>query len=552
MLKPLVLGVIACAFLLGCQPELEQAIGRSTIEPTVSKKSLKPLDADFCMGAFVTHELDHITKNAYEPVDMYDSNGAGLAVNDLDNDGDNDIVLANLNGKNSLFWNDGDLNFRKVEFPHGSSRAVAIVDVDADGLLDIVFTTRVGRLSYFRNLADGSDFPFEKGSLDGVTRQSYAMAWDDLDGDGDLDLVTGSYDTALERELRDSFLFGDGAGVVYYENDNGKFIENRLAEASQALAIQLLDLDGDDRKDILVGNDFGSVRDFVFLNKKSGWEQAEPLNTTTENTMSFDMGDVDNDGIQELFAADMMPYAESPLFDAAWGPVFALMDANRNLQDDDPQVRANVLLTNQPTNTFTDQAKERSIQNTGWSWSSKFGDLDQDGWLDLYVVNGMISAETFAHLPNNELVEQNQVRRNTSGNFEAEDWGLGLQGSGRGMSMTDLDGDGDLDIIINNLLEKATVLENQLCTGHSLLVDLRWENSSNPFAIGSIVTVEADDLVLTRDVRVISGYLSGDPTQLHFGIPSDTKNITIKVEWPDGETSVITNQLTNHQLTITR
>lgn len=89
------------------------------------------------------------------------------------------------------------------------------------------------------------------------------------------------------------------------------------------------------------------------------------------------------------------------------------------------------------------------------------------------------------------------------------------------MSMADLDNDGDLDIIINNLLAPATLLENQLCQGSSLLVDLRWPDTANPYAIGSIVTLKSSLGSHMRDVRVNSGYLSGDPNQLHFGFPAD-------------------------------
>ena len=73
---------------------------------------------------------------------MFDSLGAGLAVNDLDNDGRLDIVLANLGGANAVFWNDGQLRFLKETFPHGDSRAVSIVDVDGDGWMDVIFTRR--------------------------------------------------------------------------------------------------------------------------------------------------------------------------------------------------------------------------------------------------------------------------------------------------------------------------------------------------------------------------------------------------------------------------
>ena len=95
-----------------------------------------------CQNSFVAHDLDHTTMVAGDVVRQYDSNGAGLAINDLDNDGDLDIVLANLDGPNSIFWNEGKLSFRRGVLSHGDSRAVNILDVNGDGWQDIVFSRR--------------------------------------------------------------------------------------------------------------------------------------------------------------------------------------------------------------------------------------------------------------------------------------------------------------------------------------------------------------------------------------------------------------------------
>lgn len=108
-----------------------------------------------CTGAFVAHDLDHITSAGQMVPRLFDSNGSGLAVNDLDGDGDPDIVLANLSGPATILWNQGELNFEKQALPMvHRSRAAAIVDVDADGLLDIVFTSGVSAPAVFRNLGD--------------------------------------------------------------------------------------------------------------------------------------------------------------------------------------------------------------------------------------------------------------------------------------------------------------------------------------------------------------------------------------------------------------
>ncbi|MFK7801572.1 MAG: CRTAC1 family protein [Anaerolineae bacterium] len=523
----------------------------------------RPMD---CTGAFTKHTLDHITTNAYEPIDMYDSNGAGVAVNDLDQDGDVDIVLANLAGDNQIFWNLGRMNFRPEAFDHGSSRAVSTVDVDGDGWLDIVFTTRVGSLIYYKNLAEdwsGEGFRFDKTPLVGVSEKAYAMAWDDLDGDGDLDLVTGSYDTALEKELRDSFMFGDGAGVFVFTNEGDHFTSERLADASQALAIQVMDLNFDGRKDILVGNDFDSVKDYYFLAQANGsWEQVSPFGITTQNTMSFDLGDINNDGKQELFAADMHPYKFDEETEAEWAGVMEMMmmDDQQDHTVDNPQIMENVLQAADEDGNWQNMAAEIGINFSGWSWSSRFADLDHNGFQDLYIVNGMATSETFSQLPDYELVEENQAFRNVGDSalegktqFEpAPNWELGQTEGGRGMTLADLDNDGDLDIVINNLLKQATLLENRVCGGDSLIVELHDSSMQNRFAIGSKVVLETSVGRMVRDVRVNSGYLSGDTVSVHFGLPRDAEIISMEIEWPDGAVSTLSNVSHNQKIVIER
>ena len=507
-----------------------------------------------CNGGFFARTLDHITTNAYEPIDMYDSNGAGVAVNDLDQDGDIDIVMANLAGENTLFWNDGDFKFRPVRFPHGSSRAVSIIDVDGDSWLDVVFTTRTGFLSYWRHSGEDGDFPFEMETLDGVKQEAYAVIWSDLDRDGDLDLVTGSYDTALEKELRDSFMFGDRAGVFVYTNENGRFDSERLIDASQVLALEVMDLNGDGLDDILVGNDFDSVRDNFWLQTETGWEAAEPFLVTTQNTMSFDLGDVNNDGEMELFAADMHQYAFDEETNAAWEP--AMVGMTMDPPPGDPQRMENMLQMRDDAGEFVNMAYENGIAYSGWSWSSRFGDLDQDGFLDLYIVNGMVTAQTFGHMPDFELVEENQAFRNLGdGRFEpAVDWFLNGTEGGRGMTMADLDGDGDLDIVVNNLLDPAVVYENRICQGDALLVDLRdlREGVQNRFAIGAVVELETSAGIQIGQVRSAAGYLSGPPVQLHFGIPSGATVENMVIKWPDGHETTMVEIEKNQKIMIQR
>ena len=499
-----------------------------------------------CSGAFVAHELDHTTMPVKQPVGFYDSNGAGLAINDLDGDGLLDIVLANLGGDNAILWNSGELRFERQALPSATpSRGAAIIDVDGDGALDIVFTQQASAPLFWRNRGGGD---FERALLDGVIYVGYAMNWLDADGDGDLDLVTGSYDVENEKILGQSAAKN---GVIYYENAGHRFGATRIADRSNTLAIWT-GVNAQGEHEIIIGNDF-AVEDKYFTFRAEAWEETEPLDVMPHSTMSYDSADLDNDGAVEVFAVDMKPYSDDDAMMAQWAPVMDMMMALPHVEGD-PQIMENVLYAYDAAGKRRNIAPAAELDGTGWSWSAQFGDLDNDGFQDLYVVNGMMSLELFSHLPDNELVEENQVYRNRSGEgFEPmPSWSLNDRASGRGMTMADLDNDGDLDIVVNNLLSAAKLFENQLCGGDSLEVDLRRAGVGNGHGVGARLTLYGDAGVYQRDVTAVSGYLSGDSSRVHFGFPAGASLERLTIRWNDGAFSEVRELRANTLITVTR
>ncbi len=533
----------------------DQFSDHEVAEIVVTVSPLTAIDAsdpDSCSGAFVTHYLPHFTTSADGIIRMFQANGAGIASGDLDGDDDLDLVLGSMHGPEALFWNEGKLAFRKETFGDGDTRAVSVVDTDGDGLLDIILTKASGSIRYWHNLGDGE---FVNQILPGVARLSSVLNWADMDSDGDLDLVTGSYDAGLLTDRGNSFLLGGGGGIVNYENRDGRFVPSVLETEAQAMAIALQDLNRDGIRDILVANDF-AVQDYAWFQQEDGWFPAEPFSVTSHSTMSVDFGDVNNDGLLDIFTTDMMPYRHDTATMASWAPIMDGMDDEHPAGD--PQHMTNTLqIAGDGTGSepyYSEKAREWGVGSTGWSWSSKFGDFDQDGYLDLYIVNGMIEERMFSHLPDHELVEENQAYRNIRGLLfnPIPEWNLGSRYSGRGSVIADLDMDGDLDIAVNNLRGPVQIFENQLCSGESLQVQLHDPGEVNTYSIGAQVQLVTDMGILTRDVRSGSGYLSSDPARVHFGFPENTELYQLVVTWPDGAVSTWDSPKTRTFTTIER
>ncbi|MEZ4865604.1 MAG: CRTAC1 family protein [Caldilineaceae bacterium] len=561
-----------CLFVLptACQPRVEadqaQPITRSA-PIAVRYSDLRPISP--CSGHFVTHTLPFVTGTRLREINTYESNGAGLAINDLDGDGDLDLVFASIDRESSILWNQDNLNFTTETLPVRFTRGVAIVDVDGDGALDIVFTQRgLQSLSYWHNQGSGAAERFVQRPLPGVESYAYTMAWADLNGDNKLDLVTASYNTDLRQQGLKEPEADAHAGVILYEQQQDGFVAHPLSPKAEALAIALVDLNGDGQRDIWVANDF-ELQDSIWLQQPAGWQPASPFAQTSFSTMSIDWGDLTNAGTLTLYTTDMNPYDTSPQTLAEWLPMMNNLEARHQHEADDPQIMANTLQEALPGGLWRNLGNQLGIDATGWSWSGKFGDLDNDGYLDLYVVNGMIAQNLFGHLQNGELVEENQALRNQGdGSFRpAPEWQLGSTASGRGMMMADLDNDGDLDIVVNNLRTSAQLFENQLCGGTGLEVELHWPSGQNDvgqndvgqnevgpnyFAIGAQLRLYTSIGVLWRDVRATSGYLSGDPVRVHFGFPQGTTLERLEILWPDGARSELAAPLPQQNVTVTR
>ena len=529
----------ACGSALSVSPSSTPTVGFST------QQSALQVAQEPCGFRFSRTDLPHYTSGGATGSALYASNGSGLAVGDLTGDGLPDLVFGNIVGTVTVYVNEGNFVFTSIPTTLTDVRSLAIVDADGDGTRELYATRRfappiIGKLS---------DGVFSYEPVPGVFSAFYAMGWQDLNRDGVLDVVFGTYDNEQLQQQGLIFNTRGGGGVFVYTQTETGFTPQRLNDSAQALAIAFPDLDHDGRPDLLVGNDFNEP-DAAWTISDAGYTAVALFSQTTENTMSLDYADYNNDGVLDIYATDMKPYDQSVTTMARWLP--AMLKLTRPLTADDPQYTENTLHSWDGTR-WRNRAYELQLDATGWSWSAKFADLDNNGWQDLYVVNGMKATDLLSYLPDNELSEDDMLFvTDDSMRYVLIDNGISHTGSGRAATMADLDNDGDLDVVVNPIDGYAQLYRNELCQTHSIAVTLVDPTSANRDAVGAVVTVAANQQLLTRSIQVTSGYLSGQPTTAHFGLGDTQRVERLVVTWPDGSLSELKDLTSNMHYTITR
>jgi hypothetical protein len=471
--------------------------------------------------------------------------GGGVAAGDYDRDGWIDLFVVHGDvGPDLLLRNRGDGTFEEV----GGNAGVGSVgrfgagptfaDVDGDGWLDLfVGGVKETPLLFFRNRGDGT-FEERSASLGlAITRETQSAAFGDYDRDGDLDLALTHWSQELTPgESTQTLWRNDGAaGFVDVSEASG------IAPVLRSLFFDLspsfgndysftpnfVDLDDDGFPELLIACDFGTSR--VFHNEGDGTftDATNPAVITDENGMGAAIGDVDNDGRLDWFVSSI--WDPDGVAEGRWG------------------VTGNRLYRGLSGGAFEDVTESAGVRQGYWGWGATLGDLDNDGDLDLFHVNGWASSgdgDTGAFY----MDASRLFIASPPGVFVERSVELGIvdTGQGRGVVSFDYDRDGDLDLFVANNVGPLRLFRNDGEHGGFLEITLLGR-PPNTDAIGSYVWMTTAAGRQLRVVRAGSNFVSQDPTVVHVGLGTSPQ-ADVEVRWPNGERLVVPGVATGTRL----
>jgi hypothetical protein len=516
------------------------------------------------------HKLDHIMPQVA-------AMGAGASIVDFDRDGWQDIYLTNSGegSRNCLYRNQGDGTFKDVaaelgiadlnQEGTGVSMGAVWGDYDNDGYEDL-FVYKWGRPELFHN-DGGRHFTrvTEQAGLPAWVNANTAI-WFDQDGDGLLDLFLGGYyseDVDLwhlktTKMMPESFEYAKNGGrkYLFHNLGGGKFeeISAKLGINSRrwALAATAADLRGTGHQDLFVANDYG-VSELYFNNGKQFHEVGEQTGVgfAPKSGMTAAVGDVLNQGRYAIYVS--------------------------NISEDGVLIQGNNLWVPQEGTSgdglkYENLARELGVEMGGWSWGVQFGDLNNDGTLDLYLTNGYVSADRnksywydFSKIAGgNSLIigdaknwpamegrslsgyQQKRVWVNDgAGKFNdvAQPAGATDTYDGRSVVMADLWNRGVLDVVVTNQRGPLLIYKNTV-TPDNQWIDFELEGTtSNRSALGAEVKLFWSGRQQLQTISGGSGFCSENQRRLHFGLGKTPQIEKAVIRWPSGKIQTVDKPL---------
>lgn len=581
------------------------------------KKMFKKLSSD----KTGIHFNNTITENdSINILDLeYVYNGGGVAISDFNNDGLQDIFFTGNQVGNRLYLNKGNMKFNDVtavaniEARDRWNTGVATVDINNDGLMDVYVcasikndpSKRANMLFINKGLnKDGIPVFSDEAQLYNVADTGYSTnaAFFDYDNDGDLDLYV------LTNKMPQGDLYPnqykkkivDGSSPTtdrLYRNDwdsvaGHPVFTNVSAEAGIliegfGLGLNICDINKDGWKDIYVTNDF-LTNDLLWINNKNGTftnQAAQSFKHTSYSAMGNDVADINNDGLPDVIAVDMLPATN--IRKKMMMPANSYQTyTNNDVYQYEYQYARNTLQINQgvipgnrdslPIPMFSDIAFYAGVAETDWSWTPMVADFDNDGFRDIVITNGFpkdITDRDFMTYRANaksiaakqEMLEQipkvklhNYAFRNR-GDLSfldvSSEWGFTTPCFSNGAAYGDLDNDGDLDLVINNINDEAFVYENKSRDHskedhHYLQIKFQGEGF-NRNGLGTWAEIYYDNgKQQVYENSPYRGFLSTVQCMAQFGLGKIEKVDSVVIKWPGNRMQVLKNIKADQLLTV--
>jgi enediyne biosynthesis protein E4 len=491
---------------------------------------------------------------------IIETTGSGVAFIDYDNDGRPDIFIASGPGLRSrMYHNEGAGKFRDVTESLGLTRegwaqGVCAGDFDNDGYTDL-FVTYWGQNALYRNVAGRrfEDVTAKVHLAQDRVRYNSGCAFIDYDNDGKLDLFVANYlkfdFNTTPKPGANPYCFYRGIAVncgprglpfdrnILYHNDDGVFRdvseESGISkpDGNYSLGVLTGDFNGDGLTDIYVACD--QTPSILYINQGNGKFVDEALlrgaalddNGKALSGMGVTAADYLHEGLLSIFRTNFSDELET-------------------------------LYHNQGKGEFQDVSVESGMGlNTRFvGWGCGFFDFDNDGWLDLLLVNGHAFPEVDRLKIDIHYRERAITYRNQHGKFVdiSESAGPGIleKHSSRGVAFADYDNDGSVEALVNNQNEPPSLLRLAHKSSNHW-IELKLEGvKSNRSAIGARVRVTAGDLVQTDEVRSGGSYLSQSDLRLHFGLGGSIKVDRVEIAWPSGARQIETGLRADQIVTI--
>ncbi|HLA11837.1 MAG TPA: CRTAC1 family protein [Pyrinomonadaceae bacterium] len=520
-------------------------------------------------GIKFMHQAPTLDRRLNHIMPQVASMGAAVSIADFDRDGWADIYVTNSGegSKNALFRNMTDGSFKDVaaemgvadlnELGTGVSMGAAWGDFDNDGYEDL-FVYKWGRPELFHS-DSGKRFTrvTDKAGLPSWMNANTAI-WFDYDRDGLLDLFVGGYyaeDVDLwhlktTKMMPESFEYAKNGGRKYLFRNLGRGAFEEIGERvgidtrRWALAAVAADLRGSGNSDLFIANDYG-VSELYINDSKRFREMGKQTGVgfSPKSGMNAAVGDILNNGKYSIYVS--------------------------NISEDGVLIQGNNLWVPKEGTTgeslkFDNMAREMGVEMGGWSWGAQFGDLNNDGTLDLYLVNGYISADRnrsywydfskiaggnstiisdAAHWPAMEGrslsgFQQKRVWLNDgAGRFVDVAQAVGATDTydGRSVAMADLWNRGVLDIVVANQKGPLLIYQNTAAPENSWVAFELEGRTSNRSAIGAEVRVHWNGKQQVQQVSGGSGFCAQNQRRVHFGLGKNPRIERVEIRWPSGK-----------------